>query len=607
MLRFYKNSHGILRSQLKYIIIGTIIGYTGGITNYFLWYRIPIPPFGNISASFYILCVAYAIIRYRLMDIRIVLRKIVIYFLSATFVYGIFFFLVWMFETYFSGVFTSGTYLAGLIIAPLFVIILLRLYSLIQRVANKYLFFSLYSSQETMAKLTDELTNSIDLSKIVDSIVNSIKQAMQLDRAGILLIDQNDGTINPVRNSPPAGAVSNGVKYKTAKVVGFNENNGISLVQDNFLTQYLQKTQKPLVRDELQMIAKDLSSAEEKQSFNQLAENMKRIEALLCLPMIISNRLIGIIVLGSKVSGDAYTNEDLTLLNTLSKQAAIAVDNARLYREVRDFSKTLQQKVDEQTKEIKHAYEVEKKAHNDLKQLDEAKTNFMLVTQHHLRTPLSVNKGFLSLLMGGRYGKIPPKIKNVILELDASTEKEIKTVNELLDISSYQLGHGYIQVKPGIPIKSLLEEITNDLRPLADNNKIYLKFENKGAVPDITADEKQLKMALQNIVDNAVKYTRQGGVTVKLESENDKIKIEVKDTGIGMDEEDKKHLFEKPFQRSKEAWTANAIGKGIGLYLSAQIIKAHGGRIWAESNGLEKGSAFYIELPISITNTKINK
>jgi len=458
-----------------------------------------------------------------------------------------------------------------------------------------------------MAKLTDELTSSIDLSKIVDSIVNSIKQAMQLDRAGILLIDQNDGTINPVRNSPPAGVVSNGVKYKTAKVVGFNENNGISLVQDNFLTQYLQKTQKPLVRDELQMIAKDLSSAEEKQSFNQLAENMKRIEASLCLPMIISNRLIGIIVLGSKVSGDAYTNEDLTLLNTLSKQAAIAVDNARLYREVQDFSKTLQQKVDEQTKEIKHAYEVEKKAHNDLKQLDEAKTNFMLVTQHHLRTPLSVNKGFLSLLMGGRYGKIPPKIKNVILELDASTEKEIKTVNELLDISSYQLGHGYIQVKPGIPIKSLLEEITNDLRPLADNNKIYLKFENKGAVPDITADEKQLKMALQNIVDNAVKYTRQGGVTVKLESENDKIKIEVKDTGIGMDEEDKKHLFEKPFQRSKEAWTANAIGKGIGLYLSAQIIKAHGGRIWAESNGLEKGSAFYIELPISITNTKINK
>jgi len=273
----------------------------------------------------------------------------------------------------------------------------------------------------------------------------------------------------------------------------------------------------------------------------------------------------------------------------------------------RDLSETLQQKVDEQTKEIRQqkekvekAYEIEKHAHEELKELDEAKTNFMLITQHHLRTPLSVNKGFLDLLLSGKYGRIPKKIKGAILELSASTEKEIETVNELLDVSSYQLGHGYALMKPGVPVKNILAALINDLKPLAENNKIYLNFESRGSIPNIVADERQLKMALQNIIDNAIKYTKKGGVFVKIEAGADKIKILVKDTGIGMDKAHKKRLFEKPFQRSKEAWTENAVGKGIGLYLSAQIIKTHGGNIWAESEGPGKGSAFYIELPLAL-------
>ncbi|MFH1956608.1 MAG: GAF domain-containing sensor histidine kinase, partial [Patescibacteria group bacterium] len=352
---------------------------------------------------------------------------------------------------------------------------------------------------------------------------------------------------------------------------------------------------------ELQIIAKDLSNAHERQNFFQLSKNMKRIEASLCLPMVISSKLIGIIVLGSKVSGDAYTSEDLELLSTLSKQAAIAVDNARLYREVQDFNKTLQQKVDEQTKDIKHAYEVEKQAHEDLIKLDEAKTNFMLVTQHHLRTPLSITMGFLDLLLNGHFGKVPKKMLDAIQKSSKSIQKEIGVVNDLLNVSAFQLGHGYVQLEPCVPIKKILEEIVNDLKPAADNHNLYLKFESQNDISEITADQKQLRMALQNIIDNAMKYTKEGGVTVKIKTEGDKIKIKVKDTGIGMDEEDKKYIFDKPFQRSKEAWSANAIGKGIGVYLSAQIIRAHGGKIEADSEGRGKGSTFNIELPVDAT------
>jgi len=590
LIRTYKKATGVFRHQIKYLIFAFFVGFSGGVTSYPPVYRINVYPVWNATIFISVIMVAYAILRYRFMDIRIVVRKIVIYFLSAAFVYGIFYLIIWFYGNIFGSVYSNGAYLSGLIIAPLFVALFAWLNNNIKVIANKYLFFSLYSHQETMAKLTDELTNSIDLSKIVDSIVGSIKQSMQLDRAGILLIDQSDEVI----------------KYKIAKVIGFNENNGISLVQDNFLTRHLEKTQKPLVRDELQMIIKDLIDSEEKQSFIQLSDNMKHIEASLCLPMIISNKLIGVIVLGGKISGDAYTKEDLELLTTLSKQAAIAVDNARLYKEVKDFSKTLQQKVDEQTQEIREqkekvekAFEVEKQAHEELKKLDQNKTEFMLITQHHLRTPLSGNMGFLDLLMAGQFGKIPIKIKNVISSVRDSTQKEINVVNELLDVSSYQLGKDMILLHPDIDIEDLMNETLKDLKLQAENKGIYLKYEKEGAIPKIPSDRTKLKLALTNIIDNCIKYTLEGGVTVSLKTENNKLLILVKDTGVGISKEAIPNLFNQTFHRGEQAQKMFAVGKGIGLFLSGKIIDGHHGKIWVESEGEGKGSTFHIELPVA--------
>jgi len=583
LLKAYRESRGIKKSQIKYFLIATIPGFAAGSLEFLPVYGIPVYPYFHFVIIFSPFCVSYAILRYRLMDIRIITRKIFIYILSAGFAYGIFYFLAWLYSSFFGGIFNKTSYILGLFIAPIFSVSFLWFYSLIQKIANKYLFFSLYSSQETMAKLTDELTNSIDLSKIVDSIADSIKNAMQLDRAGILLVDQGDGTI----------------KYKIAKVIGFNETNGISLVQDNFLTQYLQKTQKPLVRDELQMIAKDLSDPNERQSFNQLSENMKRIEASLCLPMIISNKLIGIIVLGNKISGDAYTNEDLNLLSTLSKQAAIAVDNARLYSKVQDFSKTLQQKVDEQTKEIKEAYEVEKQAHEELKRTDEVKTQFLVITNHHLRTPLTAINWYTDLLLSGKRGKFSPKSKEIIDRIKTSTTDEIKIVDDLLNVSQFQLGKDMINPRPEVNMEEMLKQIKNNADVEIQQKGTYIKIEKESDIPLIPADESKLKVAITNIVDNAVKYTEKGGVTIKLKTENKKLEIIIQDTGIGMNETELKNIFGKTFERGEKAQKLFATGKGIGLYLSAKIIEAHRGKVWAESAGHGKGSTLYIELPVN--------
>lgn len=277
-----------------------------------------------------------------------------------------------------------------------------------------------------------------------------------------------------------------------------------------------------------------------------------------------------------------------------------------------DFNKTLQQKVDEQTKEIRQqkeevekAYEVEKKgrrleekARKDLQRLDEAKSQFMLATQHHLRTPLTSMYGYLDLLLTGSYGKISQKVKEILGKFQKSTKNEIKIVEELLNISKIQLGEDVVFLQPDVDIESILNEIIEDLKPEAEQKGIYLKMEKPGKLPKIKADQSKLKMALSNIIDNAVKYTEKGGVLIKLETTDSQLRVITKDTGIGIDKEEAENLFTRIFERSKTAQKMFTTGRGIGLFISAKIIEGHKGKAWAESEGLGKGSTFFVELPI---------
>ena len=127
---------------------------------------------------------------------------------------------------------------------------------------------------------------------------------------------------------------------------------------------------------------------------------------------------------------------------------------------------------------------------------------------------------------------------------------------------------------------------------------LSLHAQKQGRILRIKADPEKLKMALYNIIDNGIKYTNKGGVTIKLKVENSRLKIIVKDTGAGISKEDRKVLFTRLFERGKEAKRLHGTGKGIGLYIAFHIIKAHKGKIWAESEGRGRGSTFYVELPI---------
>jgi len=252
----------------------------------------------------------------------------------------------------------------------------------------------------------------------------------------------------------------------------------------------------------------------------------------------------------------------------------------------------------EMREKIKKAYDIEKKAREQIEELTEAKTQFIMATQHHLRTPLTSMIGFLDLLFGGTYGKVPVKIKQALLKFESSTKRLIRVVNELLDISQFQLGKEVVSLNPGTDVLPILKEVIEELQFEAEYRDIYLKLEKIEKIPKIKADSEKLKVGLFNIVDNAIKYTRKGGVTVTLQKVGANVRISVKDTGIGLDSEKAKTLFKSAFVRGKEAKEVHGFGRGIGVYITGHIIKAHHGKIWAESEGEGKGSTFFIELPV---------
>jgi len=248
---------------------------------------------------------------------------------------------------------------------------------------------------------------------------------------------------------------------------------------------------------------------------------------------------------------------------------------------------------------IKRAYDVEKEARKKIQELGEAKTQFIMATQHHLRTPLTSMRGYIDLILTGSYGKISPTVKQAVLKLQVSTKRLVRIVNELLDVSQFQLGKKVVSLQPGIQIKPILEEVIEELKFTAETKGIYLKFQKpKGKLPSIKADVEKLKVALFNLIDNGIKYTQKGGITIKLQITDGKLRIISRDTGMGMSKNDIENLFDRAFRRGKEAKKAFAAGRGIGLYVTNKIIQAHNGRVWAESEGKGKGSTFYVELPI---------
>jgi signal transduction histidine kinase len=247
--------------------------------------------------------------------------------------------------------------------------------------------------------------------------------------------------------------------------------------------------------------------------------------------------------------------------------------------------------------EAKRRKEIEKILKEE-KELAEAKDQFILAIQHHLRTPLGPVRGYLERILDGTYGKEEnPVIKEKLIEIKKLVDGLYSLVEVLLDIQELKFKKEKLNLED-CQIENLIESVVDELLPSAQERGLYLKYE-KTKVPTIKVDKKRIREAIWNLVDNAIKYTRGGGVKISTKIEDGKLKIEVADTGIGMEKEEIERFLEgKIFERGSEAKKMYGPGRGIGLALAVEFVKAHGGKILAKSEGFGKGSTFWIELPI---------
>jgi signal transduction histidine kinase len=233
-------------------------------------------------------------------------------------------------------------------------------------------------------------------------------------------------------------------------------------------------------------------------------------------------------------------------------------------------------------------------ANEKLKGLDKLKTEFVSLASHQLRSPLTAIKGYTSMLLEGDYGDINPEAKDKIDRIMESSNNLTLVVEDLLNVAKIeQGGMKYIMVK--FDFGELIEDTVKDLSITAEKKGLKLIFnlpEDKKYF--VNGDKEKIRQIIINLIDNSIKYTTNGSIEVSMNSKDNKIIMVIKDTGVGIEKGKEETLFDK-FTRG-EGSKLNTSGSGLGLYLVREIAKAHGGRVWAESEGLGKGSTFFVEI-----------
>lgn len=233
-------------------------------------------------------------------------------------------------------------------------------------------------------------------------------------------------------------------------------------------------------------------------------------------------------------------------------------------------------------------------ANEKLKGLDKLKTEFVSLASHQLRSPLTAIKGYASMLVDGDYGEINKEAKEAIDRMYQSSKNLTIVVEDLLNVTKIESGGMKFEMVP-FDLSKVVEDEAKDFSITAEKKGLKLIFEGDQSCMT-NGDQEKIRQVIINLIDNSIKYTKEGQLNVSIRKNEKKVVFCVKDTGIGMTEEIKNSLFQK-FARGDGA-RMNTTGSGLGLYLAKQIVEAHKGRVWVESDGLNKGSSFYMELEV---------
>lgn len=303
------------------------------------------------------------------------------------------------------------------------------------------------------------------------------------------------------------------------------------------------------------------------------AKKLQELVGVVChvvCPLIVRGQVIGAMAFGLSERYENLSDYQKDLIMRLVGIMGIALDNGVLY-----------QKIEE--------------ANERLKQLDELKDEFVSVASHELRTPMTAIKSYLWLALAGKGGPLSDKLRFYLDRSYTSTNRLIKLVNDMLNVSRIESGRMSFEMKK-LNVVRLTEDVLAEVKPRADELgvEIIITYE-KLDIPDVVGDDDKMKEVLINLIGNSLKFTPKGGkITVSFSVKEPMVITHVTDTGEGIAQEDLPKLFQK-FSLVRGSYQTNkqsSQGTGLGLYISKMIMKEHGGDIWAESPGRGRGATF---------------
>jgi signal transduction histidine kinase len=554
LIRKFKKSSGVTRVQIQLFLLGTAVMYISTfITNYLVilifntsFFIVFLP----IYALIFVGAISYAIVKHKFLDISLVVARTV----SYTLLLILFGFLYALLLGSFTSIFvdeavSTKSVIISAILALLMAFTFPQIRRWLEKLTDKIFYKEKYDTDEVLAKLSKIMASTIRLDDLTHGMLEVLLEELRIGEGALILLE----------NDLVADVKSEG--FKTPPVLDENE------------VKLLAQTRDMIIFEELEE--------------GNIKDFLRKYNLTTVAHLRTEGKQVGLLALGSKSSGDIYSQQDLNLLDILTPEAAVALQNARAYEEIRRFNITLQDEVNRATADLQTA-------NVKLQELDKLKDEFVSLASHELRTPMTAIKGSLSTILEGFAGEVSPQSKEFLTAAYNENDRLIRLINNLLNISRIEAGRFTFTVVK-TDMDQLISEVVHNLEMAGNEKNLFLKYEKVEELPPVYADIDKVKEVLVNLVGNAIKFTHKGGITIRAIHKDNQVITSVTDTGSGIAKEDQELLFKKFSQVG--SYTKQGGGTGLGLYISKQIIEGLKGQVWLEST-LGTGSTFFFSLPI---------
>lgn len=555
----WRRSNNEDKSRLKFLIFGIVaMAVIAAVTNFLL----PLimqnniyAKYGTLATLIFVASTAYAIVRHSLFDLRAVVARSFTYALTIItigFLYGFMAFGLigrYLFAQSINQI-TFNQQVVNTALAVVLAFTFQPLRRFFQKVTDKIFYRDKYDPQDLLNDISMILASEIEVEELSVRVCKKLVDKMHLQNARAVVLDK-----------------------------------GKIIFESKDLTKVISSTDVKFIKK----LGSGLLYVDQLEKGDKLSV-LKKLNGSVSVALKTNNQFIGYLVLGHKKSGDIFSESDLDTIKIIAGEFGIALENAIAFSEIQQFNKTLQEKIQRATHNLRSANE-------QLKQLDTAKDEFISLAGHQLRTPLTTVKGYVSMLSEGDFGKLNSEQKKSIeLALDGSN-RMARLIDDLLNVSRMEAGKFYIDASK-VDLNKVVPEELAMLKTLAQSKGVTIKYSPPvRPVSTLKLDDNKTRQAIMNLAENAVQYSakKNGIVEVILYERNGNIVFKVKDNGIGVPKEQQAKLFSKMF-RASNAKEIRPDGTGLGLYLVKRVVEDQGGKIIFESKPA-KGSTFGFSIP----------